>query len=355
MYLKRLKIVNFKNFGAFEAEFSPKINSLTGPNGTGKTNILDAVYYLCFTKSYFASTDVQNIRHGENFMMLEGVFSDENGDRQVLMSLQRGAKKTVKRDGKQVERMGEYIGAYPLVIVSPADRDLIADGSSLRRKFIDGVVSQTSSQHLDAVVSHARIIELRNALLKTPSVTSLQIDVYDKAMIELGRKIYEGRQSFLERFVPVFKKTYSDISGGGEQADITYTSIFENPDAGEILHAARARDLMVGFSTTGAHKDDLKFTLDGYPVKNYGSQGQQKTFLTALKLAQFHFITSLTGRKPILLLDDIFDKLDSRRVEYIMSLVNGDTFGQIFVSDTQPERIRELMRAQGEGHSIFTL
>ena len=211
MYLKRLKIVNFKNFGAFEAEFSPKINSLTGPNGTGKTNILDAVYYLCFTKSYFASTDVQNIRHGENFMMLEGVFSDESGDRQVLMSLQRGAKKTVKRDGKQVERMSEYIGAYPLVIVSPADRDLIADGSSLRRKFIDGVVSQTSSQHLDAVVSHARIIELRNALLKTPSVTSLQIDVYDKAMIELGRKIYEGRQSFLERFVPVFKKTYSDI------------------------------------------------------------------------------------------------------------------------------------------------
>ena len=195
--LKRLKIVNFKNFGAFEAEIftedklPDRAQRHRQDKHTGRR-----LRPVASPESHFASTDVQNIRHGENFMMLEGVFSDESGDRQVLMSLQRGAKKTVKRDGKQVERMGEYIGAYPLVIVSPADRDLIADGSSLRRKFIDGVVFQTSSQHLDAVVSHARIIELRNALLKTPSATSLQIDVYDKAMIELGRKIYEGRQSF---------------------------------------------------------------------------------------------------------------------------------------------------------------
>ena len=191
----------------------------------------------------------------------------------------------------------------------------------MRRKFIDGVVSQTSSQHLDAVVSHARIIELRNALLKTPSVTSLQIDVYDKAMIELGRKIYEGRQSFLERFVPVFKKTYSDISGGGEQADITYTSIFENPDAGEILHAARARDLMVGFSTTGAHKDDLKFTLDGYPVKNYGSQGQQRTAALSLKLAEIELVKKVVKDTPVLLLDDVLSELDSNRQQFLLNSI----------------------------------
>lgn len=356
MYLKSIRLVNFKNFGAFSADFSPKINSLTGPNGTGKTNILDAVYYLCFTKSYFASSDGQNIRHGEGFMMLEGEFAGTDGTDTVLMSLKRGEKKTVKRSGKSIERMSDYAGAYPSVIVSPADRDLIAEGSSLRRKFVDGVIAQTTPGYLDILVAHARVVEQRNALLKRPGASPLELEMYDRSMTELGGKIHADRRSFLEKFIPVFRDIYRDISGDGEQADIAYRSVFDHEDpAGEIL-AARRKDLLLGFSTTGVHKDDLRFTLDGYPVKNYGSQGQQKTFLTALKLAQFNFMTLATGQKPILLLDDIFDKLDAFRVAYIIDLVRRDTFGQIFISDTQPERIAALMQDDPEGrHKMFTL
>lgn len=355
MYLSKLHIVNFKNFDGWEATFSPKINSLVGANGVGKTNILDAVYYLCFTKSYFAATDVQNIRIGESFMMLDGTFTDETGDIPVMMSLQRGAKKIVKRSGKVMDRMSDYIGTHPLVVISPSDGDLIAEGSALRRKFVDGVISQTSAPYLDAILSHAHIIEMRNALLKTPNATPLQLDIYDAQMLELGAKISNERRAFLEKFVPVFQKIYTDISGGAEMADITYHSIFNNPCAGEELSAARGKDLMMGFSTTGVHKDDLRFTLGGYPVKRYGSQGQQKTFLTALKLAQFSFMTSISGHKPILLLDDIFDKLDSSRVEYIIHLVHSDTFGQVFISDTQSERISAVMNSSPIEHKMFAI
>ena len=355
MYLSKLHIVNFKNFQGWEACFSPKINSLVGANGVGKTNILDAVYYLCFTKSYFAATDTQNILFGESFMMLDGTFTDENGNSPVLMSLQRGAKKTIKRNGKLIERMSDYIGTYPLVVVSPSDRDLIADGSALRRKFVDGVISQTSPLYLDAILFHAKIVEMRNALLKMQNPSPIQLDIYDSQMVDLGTKIAQSRRSFLEKFTPVFQKIYSDISGGTEIADIDYTSIFNSPSPEEEIKIARQKDIALGFSTTGAHKDDLKFTLGGYPVKRYGSQGQQKTFLTALKLAQFSFMTSISGHKPILLLDDIFDKLDSSRVEYIIHLVHSDTFGQVFISDTQAERISDIMNSSPIEHKMFNI
>ena len=351
MYLKNIRLVNFKNFDAFEADFSPKINTLTGPNGTGKTNILDAVYYLCFTKSYFSAAEGQNIRHGEDFMMLEGNFCRGEDTDPVLMSLQRGAKKSVKRCGKPIDRMSEYAGLYPLVIVSPSDSDLIAEGSSQRRKFIDGVIAQTVPGYLNLLTAHARVVEQRNALLKRPGVSPLELDVYDLPMVELGQKVHAARKSFLEAFVPVFRQVYTEISGGGEQAEIAYRSVFDDPNPAEVLAQARPRDLALGFSTVGVHKDDLRLTLDGYPVKNYGSQGQQKTFLTALKLAQFRFMTRAKGEKPILLLDDVFDKLDSSRVQYILSLVRDEAFGQIFLSDTHPERIEALM--EGIPHTDY--
>ncbi|MBR4402679.1 MAG: DNA replication/repair protein RecF [Flavobacteriales bacterium] len=355
MYLKKLNIVNFKNFEAWEGEFSPSINSFTGANGVGKTNILDAIYYLCFTKSYFASTDTQNIRHDEGFMMLSGTFEGEDSLRtDVLMSLNRGSRKIVKKNGKVLERMSDYIGTFPLVIVSPADRDLIAEGSSLRRKFVDGVISQTSAEYLEAILAHARVIEMRNALLKTPGLSPIQLDIYDSQMMNYGRKIYNGRKAFLERFVPIFQEIYHQISGGGEIADITYNSIFSSPNAEEELRAARTKDLYLGFSSTGVHKDDLSFTLGGYPIKRYGSQGQQKTFLTALKLSQFHFMKDISGGvKPILLLDDIFDKLDSNRVQYIIDLVEKNTFGQVFITDTQAERIEQVTSSSSLDHSRF--
>ncbi len=356
MYLKSIRLVNFKNLGTLDADFSPKINALTGPNGTGKTNVLDAVYYLCFTKSYFSVSDSQNIRHGEDFMMLEGQFDCAGDTDTVLMSLKRGTRKTVKRCGKLIERMSDYAGIYPLVIVSPSDRDLISEGSALRRKFVDGVVSQTTPGYLEILVSHSRVVEQRNALLKSPGISPLELEMYDRPMIELGQKIYTARKAFLEAFIPVFRQVYSDISGGSETADIAYRSVFEEGDPEAEILGARTKDLMVGFSTTGAHKDDLRFTLGGYPVKSYGSQGQQKTFLTALKLAQFDFMTRATGQKPILLLDDIFDKLDPARVEYIISLVRRDAFGQIFISDTHKDRIDELMKGIPAGsYKTFNL
>lgn len=357
MYLKSIRLVNYKNFDALEADFSPKVNALTGPNGTGKTNILDAVYHLCFTKSYFSSSQNHAIRHGEDFMMLEGCFRRGEDLDTVLISLQRGAKKTLKRCGKPVERLGEYAGIYPLVIVSPADRDLIAEGSALRRKFADGVIAQTSPGYIDVLTAHARVVEQRNALLKTPGAAPEQIEMYDLPMIRLGEQIYRARKEFLEQFVPLFRQVYGEISGVGEERpEIEYRSLFAREDPARELAQARARDLAAGFSTVGAHKDDLRFTLDGYPVKDYGSQGQQKTFLTALKLAQFRFMTRAKGEKPILLLDDIFDKLDSRRVQYILSLVRSDAFGQIFVSDTHPERIEALMQGVAQDdYRHFTL
>lgn len=356
MYLKSIRLVNFKNFGAFEADFSPKINALAGPNGTGKTNILDAAYYLCFTKSYFSAADGQNIRHGEDFMMLEGRFDRDGDTDTVLMSLQRGAKKNVKRCGKPVERMSEYAGIYPLVIVSPSDRDLIAEGSAQRRKFVDGVISQTAPGYLNTLVAHARVVEQRNALLKNPGLSPLELEIYDRPMAELGKKIYAARKAFLDAFIPVFRQVYTEVSGGNEQADIAYRSVFAGQDPEGALAEARTRDIAMGFSTAGAHKDDLRLTLDGYPVKSYGSQGQQKTFLTALKLAQFRFMTLAKGEKPILLLDDIFDKLDSSRVQYIISLVRGNTFGQIFISDTHPERIEALMEGVPDSnYKLFNL
>ena len=356
MYLESLRLVNFKNFDALQADFSPRVNALTGPNGTGKTNVLDAVYYLCFTKSYFSLAQNQNIRHGEDFMMLEGRF-ERDGDRDtVLMSLQRGMKKVVKRCGKPVERLGEYAGIYPLVIVSPADRDLIAEGSALRRKFVDGVIAQTSAGYIDTLSAYARVVEQRNALLKTPGLCAEQLEIYDRPMVEYGKKIYAARKTFLDAFIPVFREVYREVSGAGEQADISYRSIFCDTDPDLALAQARARDIAMGFSTAGAHKDDLRFTLEGYPVKHFGSQGQQKTFLTALKLAQFRFMTQAKGEKPILLLDDIFDKLDSNRVQYILSLVRSDAFGQIFISDTQPERIDAMMQGVSkDDYRSFTL
>ncbi len=355
MYLKKLHLVNFKNFEAWEGEFSPSINSFTGENGVGKTNILDAIYYLCFTKSYFSSTDVQNIRHDESFMMLSGTFEGEDSLRSdVLMSLNRGSRKIVKKNGKVLDRMSDYIGTFPLVIVSPADHDLIAEGSSLRRKFVDGVISQTSAEYLEAVLSHSRLVEMRNALLKTQGVTPMQLDVYDMQMINYGRKIYNGRKSFLEKFIPIFQSIYSQISGGNEKADITYNSIFSSACVEEELRASRTKDLYLGFTSAGVHKDDLSFALGGYPIKRYGSQGQQKTFLTALKLSQFHFMKEISGGvKPILLLDDIFDKLDSSRVEYIIELVHKDTFGQVFITDTQAERIEQVTAHSPLEHRKF--
>lgn len=356
MYLKSIRLVNYKNFEALEADFSPKVNALTGPNGTGKTNILDAVYHLCFTKSYFSSSQSHTIRHGEDFMMLEGCFQRGEDLDTVLISLQRGAKKSLKRCGKPVDRLGEYAGIYPLVIVSPADRDLIAEGSALRRKFVDGVIAQTSPGYIDVLASHARVVEQRNALLKIPGVAPEQLDMYDLPMIRLGEQIYRARKEFLERFIPLFRQVYDEVSAAEERPEIDYRSLFAREDPAAELARARARDLAAGFSTAGAHKDDLRFTLNGYPVKDYGSQGQQKTFLTALKLAQFRFMTQAKGEKPILLLDDIFDKLDSRRVQYILSLVRSDAFGQIFVSDTHPERIEALLQAApNDDYRHFTL
>lgn len=359
MYLKKLNLINFKNFDNREFEFSSHINCFVGNNGVGKTNVLDAVYYLSFCKSYFNPVDKQNIRHGEQFFMLNGSYEKAGAEDLVAIGVQKGEKKTVKRNDKVYARISDFIGYYPLVIISPYDSDLIIEGSSVRRKFIDGVISQLDKQYLQDHLQYTRLLSHRNVLLKNFAAQKhfepLQLEVYDEQLIELGQRIYSARKSFLEEFIPAFQEMYARISGGSEEVDIHYKSHFEADDVAAVYHTAREKDRILQYTTVGTHKDDIQFKLNGYPVKKFGSQGQQKSFLIAMKLAQFMFMNHRTGEKPILLLDDIFDKLDEERVKRIIALVKESLFGQIFISDTHAERTEELVKQLADDYKLYKL
>ena len=357
MYLEKLTLVNFKNFRNLSIDLSEKINCFVGDNGVGKTNILDSVYYLSFTKSYFNPSDVQNIFHGEKFMMIEGGYRRKENRDTVVIALQKGQKKLIKRNGKIQEKVSDYVGLYPLVIVSPADADLIAEGSAARRKFIDGVISQLDGVFLQNLLRYNKTLEQRNAILRayqqTGSIDVVQLDVYDGMLGEIGQEIFRKRSEFVGQFADIFQTMYASIASQEEKVRIDYVSDLNSSVPEDLFRRAREKDLRWGYSTCGVHRDDLRFSIGGYPVKKFGSQGQQKTFLISLKLAQFMFMQRKTGLKPILLLDDIFDKLDSNRVEYIMKLVNDSTFGQIFISDTHSERIENLVKRTSSGYKIF--
>ena len=359
MILKTLSLVNYKNFDSRTFEFDAKINCFVGKNGIGKTNTLDALYHLSFGKSYFNPVSSQNIKHGEEFFVIDGVYDKHGKTEKIVVSLKKGQKKIIKRNGKIYERFSDHIGFLPLVIISPADRDLIIEGSDTRRKFIDGVISQGDKQYLHDLISYNKILAQRNALLKYFAVNNTfngdTLEIYNDQLHELGHQIFNKRQAFLTTFIPIFKKRYEAISANNEQVELVYKSHLKEEMLGTLLTQNLNRDKALQYTSVGIHKDDLSFEIEGHPIKKFGSQGQQKSFLIALKLAQFDFIKEQSAVSPILLLDDIFDKLDEQRVSQIINLVDSDSFGQIFISDTHPERTEEIVKQVHQTYQIFHL
>ena len=359
MFLKNLSLVNYKNFDSKSLDFDPTINCLVGKNGIGKTNILDAIYHLCFGKSYFNPVATQNIKHGSDFFMINGHFEKNDRQEKIVCSYKKGMKKVIKRNDKAYDKFSEHIGFLPLVIISPADRDLIVEGSDTRRKFIDGVISQSDKEYLQSLIKYNKILAQRNSLLKyfaaNRTFDDKALTVYNEQLSTFGTAIFKKREQFLENFIPIFQEQYATISKKEEGVLLAYQSKLSENNLETLLKNALEKDRALQYTSVGVHKDDLDFTINGYPIKKFGSQGQQKSFLIALKLAQFHFIKEQAKTTPILLLDDIFDKLDENRVAQIVSLVDNDEFGQLFISDTHADRTEKVVSNINQSYKIFNL
>ncbi|UYW01659.1 DNA replication/repair protein RecF [Flavobacterium agricola] len=359
MHLKSLTLFNYKSIEEKSLEFDAKINCFVGKNGIGKTNILDAIYNLAYGKSYFNPLAVQNIRHGQDFFVIEGLIEKEEREHQIVCSLKRGQKKILKKNGKPYERFSEHIGFIPLVIISPSDQDLIVDGSETRRKFIDSVISLLDPVYLQEIISYQKIIQQRNALLKyffiNRTFDAETLEIYNEQLSSLGQIIHNKRIEFIKQFEPIFNTYHEKITNGAEKVIIKYDSqLFEN-NLEQLLTDNLAKDRALQYTSVGIHKDDLLFEIHDHPIKKFGSQGQQKSLLIALKLAQFDFIKKQSGVAPILLFDDIFDKLDAQRVEKIVEMVNDETFGQLFISDTHADRTEDIVKKTLQTYKIFNL
>ncbi|MBF6607445.1 MAG: DNA replication and repair protein RecF [Flavobacterium sp.] len=359
MYLKNLSLFNYKSFSEAAFEFDVKINCFVGHNGVGKTNVLDAIYHLAYGKSYFNPLAVQNIRHGEEFFVIDGEFDKAGRSEQIVCSLKKGQKKILKRNGKLYDKFSDHIGFIPLVIISPADADLITEGSDTRRKFIDSVISQLDQQYLHTLINYQKVLAQRNALLKyfasNRTFDSETLSIYDEQLAALGLPIFEKRQDFLNTFVPIFNRYHHTITDSAENIGLVYQSELTQKPMLELLTDSLQKDRALQYTSSGIHKDDLSFEIDGHPIKKFGSQGQQKSFLIALKLAQFDFVQKQSGEKPILLFDDIFDKLDEIRVGKIVQMVNDNEFGQLFISDTHAFRTEEIVKSTHQSYKMFNL
>lgn len=359
MILKSLSLINYKNFESQSFSFDNKINCFVGPNGIGKTNVLDAIYHLSFGKSYFNPIATQNIKHDEDFFVIDGIFDKEDRQEKIIVSLKKGQKKIIKRNNKIYEKFSDHIGFIPLVIISPADRDLIIEGSDTRRKFIDSVISQSDKTYLNNLINYNKVLSQRNALLKyfalNNTFNAQTLEVYNEQLQSFGSAIFETRNTFLRAFIPIFKLRYNAISNKNEDVNLSYKSDLFEDDLMTLFKLNLKKDKALQYTSVGIHKDDLNFEIDTFPIKKFGSQGQQKSFLIALKLAQFDFVKQQSGVTPILLLDDIFDKLDENRVAQIIHLVDDEAFGQIFISDTHAERTENVVKQIHQSYKIFKL
>lgn len=356
MHLKSLNLANYKNILQADLDFVPKVNCILGNNGEGKTNLLDAIYYLSFCKSSTNSVDSQNINHNEEFFAIAGEYDRKENTEKIFCGLQRKRSKKFKRNKKSYSKLSEHIGLIPLVLISPMDSKLLLDGSDERRKYMDGVISQFDKQYLDTLIAYNKILAQRNSYLKqgySQFFDNELVSVWDEQLNTYGNIIFKKRSEFIAELIPVFQKYYSFISGDRESVMLEYQSDWTKGEYLQQLREARQKDLALGYTTKGSHKDDLRFRLDDFPIKRMGSQGQQKTYLTALKFAQFDFIAKRGGIVPILLLDDIFDKLDSKRVEKIVELVSGNDFGQIFISDTNRDHLYDILDKIGKEFRVF--
>lgn len=359
MILKSISLLNYKNFDSKTFTFNEKINCIVGNNGIGKTNVLDAIYHLSFGKSYFNPVASQNIKHGEEFFVINGEYTKDDKPEKIVVSLKRGQKKVIKRNGKAYDKFSEHIGFLPLVIISPADRNLIIEGSDTRRKFIDSVISQSDKTYLNNLINYNKILVQRNALLKyfalNHTFNADTLDVYNTQLNEFGTHIFEKRQTFLNAFIPIFKERYKAISNGNETVELVYNSHLFDNNLSTLLKQVINKDKALQYTSVGIHKDDLSFDIETHPIKKFGSQGQQKSFLIALKMAQFDFIKAQSGVNPILLLDDVFDKLDEQRVAQIIKLVDDENFGQLFISDTHADRTENAVKQVHQSFEIFKL
>ena len=353
MYLRKLALLNFKNIAQGELTLCPGINCLVGDNGAGKTNFIDAVHYLSMCKSAFGMTDGQTIRHGEEFFMAEGAYTTDAGkSEQIVCSFSRKGGKILKRNGKEYERLSEHVGLIPTVVVSPADSTLISDAADERRRFLNAFISTLDRAYLHALVRYNSILAERNRLLKMqPDETMLSI--YDQQLIEQGELIHARRKAYIEQLQPRVAQYYRQLSDDREQVELTYRSELNERPFGEVLQAARQRDVANEFTTSGIHRDDLVLRIGGYPLRKYGSQGQQKSFLIALKLAQYTLLSELLHEQPILLLDDLFDKLDGNRVEQLIRLVSDEQFGQILITDCNPTRLRTILDRAEAAYTLY--
>jgi len=384
MFLQKISLANFKSYEYENFEFSEQVNCIVGENGTGKTNLLDAIYFLALTKSSISNQDALSINHEEEYMMIEGEFKNQtkfhqiskeeleinsNLDSKTLLSgvtsslitisFQRGQKKAVLRDKKAYERISEHIGRFPVVMLSPNDTDIIRDGSEERRKFFDGVMAQLNTEYLENLLQYNRLLLQRNSLLKQFSernyIDDLLLDIYSDPLVEVSLKLFQARNQFITEFLPIFKKHYNTLSDAREKVEMIYESEVRAENFTQIFRKNRQRDLAAQRTTIGSHKDDFVFEINGFTLRKFGSQGQQKSFVIALKLAQFEMLTKVKGFPPLLLLDDIFDKLDDRRIQQLITMMVDGTFSQVFITDARPERTRQLLGDLGVEVKYFEI
>lgn len=356
MLLNELHILNFKNISEAELFFSPGLNCFIGKNGVGKTNILDAIFHLSLCKSYFNVPDLQNIRHGESFFVLQGRYDREGEDISIYCGVRKGQKKVLKKNQKTYTRLSEHIGLLPLVMISPEDMILIDGGGEERRRLIDGIISQCDCSYLHHLIRYNKALAQRNSLLKASAGKVLDgemIGIWDEQLAENGEIIMRTRLKFLRDFCKIFQEYYAELSFGREKVELSYKSSVSEEGLLKALSAVRERDRLLTYTTVGVHRDDLIMNLGDYSVRKIGSQGQKKTFLTALKLAQYVWLSRMNGTKPLLLLDDIFDKLDADRVGQIVRIVSSELFGQVFITDTNRAHIDNILNKQSANYRIF--
>ena len=359
MHLKNLQINQFKNHSQSSFSFTEQVNCFVGDNGAGKTNILDAIHYLSQSKSYFNHIDAQNIQFKMDYFMLKGNFTKQETTDEIQCNLKEGEGKVLKKNQKKYKRFSEHIGQFPSVIISPTDSNLILEGSEVRRKYLDSSIAQYKQSYLKTLINYNKALKQRNALLKQFSergyFDKLSLETYDNQLILLGTLIHSERTSFLKELTPVFNRYYAEISGSKEVVNLVYNSQLNEADFKNLINASQVKDRASNYTQVGTHKDDILFEMNNHPIKKIGSQGQQKSFLIALKLAQFEFIKNQIGFNPILLLDDIFDKLDDNRVLKLVSFVNKGVFGQVFITDTHAQRSEEILTKANIPYSIFKI
>lgn len=355
MRLEKLLLINFKNIQQVELSLSDGFNCFVGANGAGKTNILDAVYYLSMSKSSLTMTDGQSVNHGEEFFVIEGSYLDDSDRKEVVnCSFSRRGGKVIKRNGKEYDRIADHIGAFPVVVVSPQDSVLITDAAEERRKYINGVLSQIEAGYLAAMIRYNTVLAERNRYLKMGSAEDMLL-IYDGQLSELGERIYLARKALVEKMQPLVAQYYAYLSGDSEQVDVSYRSELAEAPLAELLLRSRQRDIVNQFTTSGIHRDDVLLSIGGYPLRKFGSQGQQKSFLLALKLAQYKLLSESRNERAILLLDDLFDKLDMGRVEKLLSLVSSEEFGQIIITDCNKLRLESTLSGAGKSYKLFTV